>query len=963
MTRRQRSPFGELVFAHRTARNLTREAMATDLAEASARSGLSGTVSERTLANVERQYGPNDPWSSIQQATVDILAEYFGYEEGSAEWSQFQAAAHTTRTIASATRREIETQTFVGAGRESQLARIDHALNDVARGHNGVLLLAAEGGAGKTTLLLHACRRAVERHANLAVLWGECTTQHLPFEPFTTMTSASLTLQEHASSEHVVSALNQLRLRERLPVALGNLASEGQVFIDRFVPIDNIDFDKLPTPLATTLSGRESAGRIPTDEQDFLDQSWKALTSYARSGPTVLVLDNLHLATEETVSLLLDIVRRLRGSFTPVLILGSYRPFDLMPTDEAPAPPFAQALPEIGRLFYAPVVNLETAIGGKAGRAYVEALLASRVQDAPESLADDVMSLTDGLPLFVEAVLRWYQQGEEREEVTPAAPLLWNELKATLPSEIGGVFNDLFMRLPERHRVMLQAASVQGATFSADVLQRVLAMARSTLIEELVDYLGKGANLVETAGSRIISNQKSYDYRFFHSQMADFIYRQIDAETLRDLHRATAIAMIDLWGVDTHNGAQLIARHLEHGGQPVEAGRWYLRAGDFHLFRHEHRQSAPFFQRVVDLGIVDDDPFVVAQAQVGLGNCARGLGNLPMAERLLTEARETAREHDAPLAEANALTSHGMVEFDLGNMEGAATRIRAAISILRHLDDHVEVCRATALLSHAVLAQGLLDAARETSDDATRMAAALGHDGLYVQALVAKMEYLLAMGKTQEAIDVARRGYEIADDLGDSHRMALCSINLAMGLLEIGRPDEAQRAIDRLFTLRQVINGRMLGSGLFVRGLIQLDDGQFEEAEQSIRDSLAMRRRHHQHALAIENLVALLQIATGRRDDETVARLAEEVRAALGDRGPDGIDEPFALFLALIDAGELLEDGEMVAESVEQGQAVLLERASGIANEDERRQYLSGRRSHRRLMSYYPRSASYLPNP
>lgn len=962
MTRRQRSPFGELVYAHRTARNLTQAALKTELEAAITHSRLSGTVSLRTIANIERRYKPDEPWSFNQQATVDILAEFFGHEVGSPGWNEFQAAAHATRTIAFATRSQADALTFVDAGRESQLARINSALDQVARGQNGILLLAAEGGAGKTTLLLHACRQAIDRHANLVVLWGECSIQNLPYQPYANMTGASLGLQEHASAEQVVSARNRLRLQERLPVALSTLAFDGQIFIDRFVPIDNVDFDKLPSPLATTLAGRQSAGRIPTDEQEFLDQSWHALTTYARSGPVVLVFDNLHLADEDTITLFLDQVRRLQESTAPILILGSYRPFDLMPTNGAPVPPFARALPEIGYHAYDPVINLEAAIGGEAGRAYVEALIGSRVQDAPDSLVDEVMALTDGLPLFVEAALRWYQQGATLQRVTPADPLLWDESHATLPSEIDEVFHDLFTRLPERHQEMLQAASVQGTTFSADVLQHVLGMERATLIEELVDYLGRRANLVETAGTRIIANQKSYDYRFFHTQMGDFIHRKLGDAQRSHLHRATADAMIAIWGVETHNGAQLIARHLELGGDKIAAGRWYLRAGDFHLFRHEHRQAIPFYQRIVDLGIVELDPFAVAQAQVGLGNCARGLGNLPLAERFLTEANETAQRHGAPLAEANASTSHAMVEFDLGNMGGAVARLRRALVILQALGNDVEVCRALSLLSHAVLAQGFLDEAQEAADQAITKAAALGHDGLYVQGMVAMTEYLVTMGEVDQAIDLAQRGFDIAEEHGDSHRMALCSINLAQGLLEANQPVAARQVINRTLTLRQVINGRMIGSALFERGMIHLREGRLDEAEQSMRDSLAIRRRHHQHVLAISNHVALLQVALNRRDRESVQLLAREVRTALATQGTDGLEQPIDLFLALIGAGEFLGNQQLVAEAETTGFALLRERASHIADEKNRHQYLHGRRSHRLLLARIPQSVRRLPN-
>ncbi len=950
MTRRQRSPFGELVYANRTARNLTQAALAGQLATAQSGSNTSGSVSRRTISNIERQYSPDEPWSFNQQATVDILATLFGFAPGSPEWNEFQAAAHATRTFSFAARGNADVNAFVSAGRESQLERVNAALDQVAHGQHGVLLLAAEGGAGKTTMLLHACRLAIDRHSNLAVAWGESRINGNPYQPFVEMTGACIGLQEHANAEHIVSPRNRVRLQERLPAALASLRADGQVFVDRFVPIDTMHLDQVPVPVALTLNDLQSAGRIPTDEQEFLERTWHAAASFAQAGPLVLVFDNLHLADEGTVALLIHLVRRLQESSVPILVLGTYRPFDLVPAAGTPAPPFAHALTEITHQVYDPVVNLESAIGGDEGRAYIEALVASRVQEAPASLVGDILALTEGLPLFADAVLRWYQQGGTVQMVTPADPLSRDATKAPLPAEIREVVADLFARLPPRHQSMLQAASVQDTPFSADVLQQVLGVERATLIEDLANYLSRRANVVEVAGTSIIANQKSYDYRFYHSMVRDFVYRNLADEQRRTLHRTTAQAMIGLWGDDTHNGAPRVGRQFELAGDMAAAARWYLRAGDYHLFRHEHRQATPFYQRVQDLDVAGDEPFVVAQARVGLGNCARGLGDLPQAQELLTEAGEIARQHEVPLAQANALTSLGMVAFDRGQMSVASANLQRAIGILRNLGNQTEVCRSLALLAHALQRQGRFDDARRAADEAMSLATELDNDGLYVHALVSLVDCLLAMGDIERANTLARQGYANAEEHGDAHRMALCALNLAHGLIEQDDADGAAQVLDQVFALRRVINGRMAGTALFERGLQRLRQGDLEGAEQALTESIALRHRHHQHSLVIANQVVLLQVAIARGDSTAVRELAQDIRPALS-QNPEGFEHPIDLCLTLIEAGEYLGDTALVTEATHAGQALLRKRAALLADGHERRRYLEAAGSHRFLLA------------
>jgi tetratricopeptide (TPR) repeat protein len=834
----------------------------------------------------------------------------------------------------------------VPAGREWHLQRLEHDIDALVSGRSGLLLVAGEGGSGKTALLVHAVRAAVERHDDLVVLWGSSSTESHPYQPMMQMTGAAMGMQEHASAEHLVSARNQQRLQERAAIIQQSLATDGRVLVDRLVPKGGRE--ALGTELRQDLAPGAAGGitRTPTpDEYEFLEQGWLSLQRYATAGPVVMVLDNLHLADEGTASILVHLVRRLQHSAAPILVLGAYRPYELRPTTGGRLPPFAGALRELNHFVYDPVISLDTAVGVPHGRAYVAAAIEARVQDAAETLIDEVFALTKGLPLFVDAVLRWYQTGGPATD-----PPWWENPAADLPAGIDTVVNDLLARLTPPHRQMLEAASVQGTVFSADVLQEVLGISRATLIDDLVTHLNDHARIVEQAGTRTIAGRKTFDFSFSHAPLRDFIHRQLHPTVRRELHRQTALAMIELWGDEPHQGAMHIARQFEQAGDLAQAAGWYLRAGDFHLFRHEHRQAIPFYQRIQDLEVLDVAPFFTVQAMVGLGNCARGLGDLALAQRELAAASTMASQERLPLVEANSLTSLGMVEFDLGQMREGSDHLARAVEIHRQAGERVEVCRSLSLLSHALHGQGRYDDALKAADEAMSLADELDREDLHVYGLVASAECLLTTGDPDGAIDLARRGQVIAEDHGDAHRLVLCALTEAYAWLEQEETARAAQALDQVLARRESINGRMLGAGWFGRGLAALQRGELDDARNLFQQSLELRERHQQEVLQTDSQAGLLRVAIATEDKDAIRTLADSIVRRIEQRGTDGLEQPAALFLALLAAGGALDDERLTAYARLTGQDLLWRRAELLEDPERRHRYLHQVRANRELM-------------
>ena len=182
---------------------------------------------------------------------------------------------------------------LVGRNREqADLARLWSRARD---GELTIALVGGEPGAGKTRLVREVSKEA--HHQGATVLYGRCDEDlGVPYQPF-------------------VEALRFFVERSPDPSAhLGRLPME----LARLVP-------DLPVDRSTT--GLPADGQRPvTDPETERYHLFEALLSWleaAAEESLVLVIDDLHWATKETMQLLRHIMRA--QSAAPIMIMGTYR--------------------------------------------------------------------------------------------------------------------------------------------------------------------------------------------------------------------------------------------------------------------------------------------------------------------------------------------------------------------------------------------------------------------------------------------------------------------------------------------------------------------------------------------------------------------------------------------------------------------------------------------------------------
>jgi len=452
-------------------------------------------------------------------------------------WEPLGAEEVVGGSVLPAVLRSVPQMAYVGRDREQQW--LGGMSREVRDGRRRIVFLSGEPGIGKTRLAAHT---ALESHnAGFTVCWGAAAEDlGAPYGPWIQALSHYV---EHAPDEVLVAHVER-HGGEITPLIRDSLAARVA---------------EVPAPQQTD----------PETGRYLLFEAVAGLIqAISDHGPVLLVLDDLHWADSQTLSLLKHVAAATSDS--ALLVLGIYRESDL---DRGH--PLADALADLHRLD-----GVERrALGGLEVDEIAEvvgAVAGIEMDTAGIELARDVAQETDGNPFFVGEILRHLT---ESGAISQGSDGRW-ELRSPiadleLPHSLREVVCRRIERLGDELEQILTVAAVVGRTFDVELLDLLVEGDEEELLDALEGAL-KASVLVESA-------QRTGRFRFAHALIRHALYDEIGATRRARLHRRVAEALEQLCRTDS--GEQLVAQLLEDtvgsaGGSAAILAHHWREAGD-----------------------------------------------------------------------------------------------------------------------------------------------------------------------------------------------------------------------------------------------------------------------------------------------------------------------------------------------------------------------------------------------
>jgi TOMM system kinase/cyclase fusion protein len=475
-------------------------------------------------------------------------------------------------------------------GRAGELGQLKELWRRAEAGEARVVFIQGEAGIGKSRLV-RELRGVVPREGWLScrcVPEGQASALHPAVEWLRSLTEP---IDRLLARYHFNVAENLPLLARLLEVSVGD-------------------------PKATAVSPERQRERT----------LWLLVSLFTRMAsvrPLAFVIEDLHWADPTTLEFLRALVDEVAAihSAPPadgprLLVLVTARP-EFSPTWAAEE---VNVL-SLKRLSRSEVAEMVSAVPSPDGPAAAE-------------VVSQIVDRSDGVPLFVEEMVEVLDEadrsGSASGHVVPAT--LWELLDARLDV------------LSATAREVVQFAAALGREFRYDLLLAALGRDEWLVRQDIVELLD--ARLL--FGRRGAVHER---YVFRHALVRDAAHESMVRTTRQRVHRRIADAIQTHFAARGAQQPELIALHLESGGELAAAAEWWQRAGD-RAFRHAaYTEAAQHLER--GLGVLAHMPEGAARVQreietlIILGTVllsTRGHAD-PEVQQAFSRARQLSEEH------------------------------------------------------------------------------------------------------------------------------------------------------------------------------------------------------------------------------------------------------------------------------------------------------------------------------
>ncbi|WP_183798923.1 adenylate/guanylate cyclase domain-containing protein [Mycoplana azooxidifex] len=744
-------------------------------------------------------------------------------------------------------------------GRDGQLAALLRCLDSVRAGAAQLVRVAGDAGIGKTRLVETFLDRVRAEQPDITIRQTACSSLGEP--SYGTLAAAlrrAYRIDPAASLEHT---------RPLLAAGLAGLGLSGEE-IGRLEPLFLLvlgfgDPDDALRHLEPDQLRRQIFHAMRTLFERRMEQA-----------PLLVVIEDLHWADSVSIDALRFIMDRIESR--RLMLLVTHRPgFETEMLNSARASQTTLRLDPLA--IEEAKTLLEQALGGDV---------------LPHALRDRIVERAEGNPFFIEEILRTLIE----TGVLQREPAGWEVKTAAdetgTPLGIQAMMLARIDRLPADARRLAQVAAVIGHSFDLALLKALPCGVHD--IKASLHQLGD-ADIVEELAD--IPSQAAPRYAFRQKLLQEVFYDNLLLRRRTELHGAIGAVLERRYGPSPEHMNQLIelGYHFAASPEKEKGVRHLTAAGDLARMANANADALRLYARALSaaeaaggdawrepgeryadlchptghseearhlydelLAEARDKGEVTTMARLTrkLGQLAFDTGDRERTTACFAEAAGLLEGVDAPIELAHLMQRQGHLAFRAGDYKRAMLWADRALECANHLSSHpgpAEKAEIALAIARAFNTKGVALARLGQTRDAVQIVERSVEIALAANHLNTACRGYTNLGALYttidpaRAIDVCRRGYDMARQIGDLGHQARLLTNLAVAYctftdrcLSEGLPAiEEALAIDRALGLRDHLPVPLLVLGQIrqCHGAAAAARGHYLEALDIVRDS------------------------------------------------------------------------------------------------------------------------------
>jgi DNA-binding SARP family transcriptional activator len=440
-------------------------------------------------------------------------------------------------------------------GRQEEMESLSRRWDQARQGEGRVVLLSGEPGIGKSRIADSLLGRiASEPHAAVHY-FSSPHHAHSSLHPFIEELKRAVAFESGCTSKATLD-----RLADLLEPFAEDLARDVALVAELL-------------GVATDARYRAPALKPEQKREMIFSALLRRLVDAATHGPVAIVFEDVHWIDPTSLDLLDRIIARI--ATLPVMLIITFR------TEFQPA--------WVGQPH---VTMLSLSRLGRADSAGIVSNIAQR-KHLPVGVVEQVLSRTDGVPLFIEELTSALLESGLLEE-TPDSYLRDEPLPAlAIPMTLQASLVSRLDRLGQARELALTGAAI-GREFSHRLLAAVSGWSAGDLDAALGRLMSSG--LISRRGAAADSI-----YAFKHALVQDAAYATMLKPRRRELHAAIARTLVERFRALAESEPEVVAHHFDEAGLASDAIAHWIEAARLARARWANREAVAFFERALRL--------------------------------------------------------------------------------------------------------------------------------------------------------------------------------------------------------------------------------------------------------------------------------------------------------------------------------------------------------------------------
>ena len=577
----------------------------------------------------------------------------------------------------------------------------------------------------------------------------------------------------------------------------------------------------------------------------------------ARRVPLIIGVDNLHLASEESLRLLLKLSSGLAD--VPLMFIGAAR--DHFRDRHRK---FTDAIARVGQVIDLP------ALADRDCTLIVDHLLAA-ADDVPDGFVRTTCEKAFGNPLSLEQIIQLHiERGAIDTTVTP-----WKVDRDQLDdTRIPGTLRDLvrtkLSRLEPLERRVLEKASVIGDSFwsgCVGVLRRVdewhnwdeadrnwSSPRRADELKGVLEGLRRKETILRMHQCPF---PPSRAYTFKHTLEREVLYEGIEGPRRARYHRVVAQWLEAQSSDRTDDMVELTAQHWERGHHPRKAAAYYREAGDRAREQYLNAKAAALYGRALEC-LTEDDAIARMEVFHKLGKVQMIMGNHAEALGYFQEMLRLAWLLDLTRKGGVAYNKMGQSYRALGEYALALEHFKDGLALFRRAEDIRGIAMSVDDIGRVHLFRGEMDRALELYEEGLRLRRYLKDD----RAVAVSLHHIGSVhrerGDFRTAVKALREALGLARQVNDRKQVADILNNMGIICYHRGQKERALTVWSEALDIARELGERQLeGMTLNNMGETSLAVGRADEAREQLEAAIAIFEAvgdRHSLADALRNL-------------------------------------------------------------------------------------------------------------